>query len=269
MSIANLGETLDLHTGGEDNIFPHHEDEIAQSEGATGKKFVNYWIHGRHLLVDGEKMSKSKGNFYTLKDIENKGFDPLAYRYLCLTAHFQSQMNFTWQGLEDSKNALERMRNFFRTTDSAEEGKASEEYIEKFKAALEDNLNTPLAVAAMWEMMKDKQTSDADKKATLLKLDEVLGIGLKDIKPANVETIHCELKTEAKNPALSASPTHAYKIINSTGEKLPEEIIQTIKERENARQNKDFATSDRLRDELKEKGYSIGDTPEGIEVTKK
>lgn len=93
MSIANLGDTIDIHTGGEDNTFPHHEDEIAQSEGATGKKFVNYWIHGRHLLVDGEKMSKSKGNFYVLTNIEKRGFNPLSFRYLCLTAHFQSQLD--------------------------------------------------------------------------------------------------------------------------------------------------------------------------------
>ncbi len=258
MSIANLGETIDIHTGGEDNIFPHHEDEIAQSEGATGRKFVDYWIHGRFLLVDGEKMSKSKGNFYTLKDIEGKGFDPLAYRYLCLTAHFQSQMNFTWDAITDSKNALERLYNFLRSTDFSLEGTINEKYLEKFKSALEDNLNTPLAVAAMWEMMKDKEVSDAEKRTTLLKFDEVLGLGLINVRETDIFTI----------PSPAPSPEPDISIRNATGREIPEDVIEIIGKRETARYNKDFATSDRLREELKEKGYGIGDTPKGIEITR-
>jgi cysteinyl-tRNA synthetase len=253
MSIANLGETLDLHTGGEDNVFPHHEDEIAQSEGFSGKKFVNYWVHGRHLLVNGEKMSKSKGNFYTLKDIEDKGFDPLAYRYLCLTAHFQSQMNFTWDALTDSANALERIRKFVGSV-SSEEGKIREQHIGKFETALEDNLNTPLAVAAMWEMMKDKDLNDIDKKATLLRFDEVLGLGLMN-KKSNI----IEFQSESGARVV---------MIDINGHAAIEQILDLIERREKARQNKDFATSDRLRDELKEKGYGIGDTPKGVEITK-
>lgn len=234
MSINNLGETLDFHTGGEDNIFPHHEDEIAQSEGATGKKFVNYWVHGSHLLVDGEKMSKSKNNFYTIQDLKDKGRNPLAFRYLCLTAHFHSQLNFTWQSLGDSENALEKLYNFMRSTRDAQDGKIIDSYMEKFKSALSDNLNTSLAIAAVWEMIKDKNFSDADKRATLLKLDEVLGFGLVDIKP----------------------------------EEIPEEIKELIEERETARKNKDFTASDRIRDELKSKGYAINDTSSGIEISK-
>lgn len=251
MSIDNLGQTLDIHTGGEDNVFPHHEDEIAQSEGATGKKFVNYWVHARHLLVNGEKMSKSKGNFYTLKDIEDKGFAPLAYRYLCLTSHFQSQMNFTWEGLTDSKNALEKLYNFTSSTD-ATGGKVIGKYLEKFKTVLEDNLNTPLAIAVVWEMIRDKEASDADKKTTLLKFDEVLGLGLDKVETVKTEIIHFD----------------SYSVINSTGKDLSGKILGLIKEREAARGSKDFATSDRLRDELKEKGYGIGDTPKGLEITK-
>ena len=259
MSISNLGETLDFHTGGEDNIFPHHENEIAQSEGATGKKFVNYWVHARFLLVDGEKMSKSKGNFYTLKDIESKGFDPLAYRYLCLTAHFQTQMNFTWQSLEDGQKALEKLRKFVSSVKADKEGKVLDMHMEKFKAALEDNLNTPLAIAAIWEMFKDKSESEEDKKATLLKFDEVLGFGLAGV-----------LATETKTFEISITPEENDKINvqNSTGEKIDENVINLIKEREMARRNKDFTASDHFRDELKEKGYGIGDTPKGLEITK-
>jgi cysteinyl-tRNA synthetase len=259
MSISNLGETLDIHTGGEDNIFPHHENEIAQSEGATGKKFVNYWVHARFLLVDGEKMSKSKGNFYTLKDLEDKGFDPLAYRYLCLTAHFQTQMNLTWKSLEDSQNALEKLYAFVRSIESENKGVIINEYLEKFQTALEDNLNTPLAIAVVWEMMKNKNFSDADKKATLLKFDEVLGFGFKNIFAIKTEVLQIEI--DSPSPSI-------INIQNSTGEIIPEEIIEIIKERESARKNKDFTISDQARDKLIEKGYAIKDTPQGIEISK-
>lgn len=250
MSISNLGETLDIHTGGEDNIFPHHENEIAQSECATGKKFVNYWVHARFLLVDGEKMSKSKGNFYTLKDIEDKGYDPLAYRYLCLTAHFQTQMNFTLQSLKDSQNALEGLRYFIRSVKS-QDGKVLENYLSRFKEALENNLDTPHAIAITWEMIKDNKASETDRKATLLKFDQVLGLGLDLVAQENVFI-----------------ENGAFRFINLTGGEIPNDIYTLLQDRETARQNKDFATSDRLRDELKEKGYGIGDTPEGIEITR-
>jgi len=259
MSISNLGETLDIHTGGEDNIFPHHENEIAQSEGATGKKFVNYWVHARFLLVNGEKMSKSKGNFYTLKDIENKGFNPLAYRYLCLTAHFQTQMNFTEQSLQDSENALEKLFNFISSIDDQEEGKVLDEYAKKFQAALEDNLDTPRAIALVWELLKNKEISDIDKKVTLLKFDEVLGLGL-----ANVSTI----ETETLTINIASPENRTITIRNSTGSIISAYILNLIQEREIARIAKDFLTSDRIRDELKEKGYETKDTPEGIEITK-
>jgi len=275
MSISNLGETLDIHTGGEDNIFPHHENEIAQSEGATGKKFVNYWVHARFLLVNGEKMSKSKGNFYTLKDLEKIVTNPLAYRYLCLTAHFQTQMNFTEQSLKDSENALNNLFNFVSSVDS-EEGKVLDEYMEKFKAALEDNLDTPRAIAIVWEMVKNRDVSDADKKVTLLKFDKVLGLGLAEVSAIKTETLQVEIasphnytmKAETAEFKLMLHPAQLLYIQNSTGDKIPEEILNLIKERENARNNKDFTTSDRIRDELKEKGYAIGDTPEGLEITK-
>lgn len=256
MSIYNLGETLDIHTGGEDNIFPHHENEIAQSEGATGKKFVNYWVHARFLLVNGEKMSKSKGNFYTLKDLEKIVTNPLAYRYLCLTAHFQTQMNFTEQSLKDSENALNNLFNFVSSVDS-EEGKVLDDYIEKFKAALEDNLDTPRAIAIVWEMVKNRDVSDADKKVTLLKFDRVLGFNLGKLTTTKTVSMQITLGNAV-----------IVNIKNSTGEVLPAETINLIKERETARVNKDFATSDKKRDELKSKDYEIKDTKDGIEISK-
>jgi cysteinyl-tRNA synthetase len=235
MSTKNLGETIDIHTGGEDNVFPHHEDEIAQTEGATGKKFANYWMHGRHLLIDGEKMSKSKGNFYTLKDITDKDFNPLTFRYLCFTASFTSNLNFTWQSLEDSRNALEKLYAFAGSIQNT--GEIIESYEEKFKAALAENLNTPLALSIVWEMIKDKTQKEEDKKTTLLHFDKVLGLDIEKNQKINGE--------------------------------IPEEIKQLAAMREEARQNKDFATSDKIRDEIQAKGYSIEDTPKGLKVSKK
>ena len=259
MSISTLGETIDIHTGGEDNVFPHHENEIAQSEGATGKKFVNYWVHARFLLVDGEKMAKSKGNFYVLKDLEDKGYKPLAYRYLCLTTHFQTQMNLTWQSMTDSQNALERLYNFVASVNSENMGSVAGNHMERFRAALEDNLDTPRAIATVWEMMKDKNISDADKKVTLLEFDKVLGLGLADVSAIEIETLEIEIAPPA--PA-------TIKIRNLTGGKLSDDVLGLIRMRETARVTKDFATSDRIRGELKERGYGIGDTPEGLEITK-
>ena len=236
MSTANLGNTMDIHTGGEDNIFPHHEDEIAQSEGATGEKFVNYWVHGRHLLVDGEKMSKSKGNFYVLADIEKRGFSPLSFRYLCLTAHYQSQLNFTWKSLEASQNALNKLSDFVNSPFERDKGVSLPPpdkgglgggYKEKFQKALEDNLDTPKALAIVWEMIKSKEISYDDKKANLLKFDQVLGLGLDKVKKEKTE--------------------------------MPGKIKELIKQREEARKNKDWQKADELREEIKKEGYAIQD----------
>lgn len=263
MSTTNLGETLDFHTGGEDNVFPHHEDEIAQSEGATGQKFVNYWVHARHLLVGGEKMSKSKGNFYTLKDIEERGFPPLAYRYLCLTSHFQSQMNFTWQALEDSRNALETLKYSFRSIETDKKGELSNDYLKKFTFSLENNLDTPGAVAITWELIKDQQIKPEDKKVTILKFDEILGFDLAKLPPVK----HYGLTAETGHYNLSGNHANITHIKDYVSKNIPESIISLLRKRIAARQNKDFAASDQLREELKSKGYEIKDTSEGIEIS--
>lgn len=237
MSSSNLGETIDIHTGGEDNIFPHHEDEIAQSEGASGKKFVNYWIHGRHLLIDGEKMSKSKGSFYRPKDIASKGFVPLAFRYLCLTSHFQSQLNFTWRSLEASQKALDKMIEFAKSSaDGQDEGFVINEFDDKFKEAIQNNLDTPKALAIAWEMIKSKNYSLEDRKETLLEFDKFFGLGL---------------GSEKKE------------------EQIPKNIFELAKERLEARKNKDWKKSDEIRDEIEKNGFSIKDTKDGQEIKKK
>jgi len=238
MSKANLGETLDIHTGGEDNVFPHHEDEIAQSEGASGKRFVNYWVHGRHLLVDGEKMSKSKGNFYTISEFEKRKIDPIAFRYLCLTTHFQSQLNFTWKSIEASRNALNKMIEFMKTeNDKDGEGYIINEFDDKFKEALENNLDTPKALATAWEMIRSKDYSMNDKIETLLKFDRFFGFNLKNIAVESAE--------------------------------IPKEIIELSEERMKARKNKDWKKSDEIRDMIEKKGFSIEDSKDGQKIKKK
>ncbi|MCD6398969.1 MAG: class I tRNA ligase family protein, partial [Candidatus Aenigmarchaeota archaeon] len=246
MSTYYLGETIDIHIGGVDLIFPHHENEIAQSEGATGKTFVRYWIHGEHLLVDRTKMSKSKGNFYTLKDLEEKGFDLKALRFLYLKAHYRTQMNFTIKSLEQAEETLENLFDFMvklkswksNSPDNKKVITLIEDVKSKFEREMDDNLNTPGALAAIFLFVKEvnklidsREISTNDAKMiydTMLQFDEVLGI----------------LKKET--------------------EELPEEAKKLIEERERLRKEKSFDRADRIRDKLK-KEYNIAleDSPNG------
>ncbi len=246
MSTYYLGETIDIHIGGVDLIFPHHENEIAQSEGATGKTFVRYWIHGEHLLVDRTKMSKSKGNFYTLKDLEEKGFDLKALRFLYLKAHYRTQMNFTIKSLEQAEETLENLFDFMdklkswksNSSDNKKVITLIEDVKSKFEREMDDNLNTPGALAAIFLFVKEvnklidsMEISTNDAKMiydTMLQFDEVLGI----------------LKKET--------------------EELPEEARKLIEERERLRKEKSFDRADRIRDKLK-KEYNIAleDSPNG------
>src|SRR3989344_3703517 len=164
MSIKYLGDTFDIHTGGEDLVFPHNEDEIAQSEAATGKKFANYWVHGGYLLIEGEKMSRSKGNVYAISEIEEKGFEPLSFKYLTLTVHYKSKMNFSWDGLEAAQTALNNLRNIVSNWNKPKIGCA--EYEEKFLEAINDDLNIPKAMAVVRqrdELRKNKRYHLADQ----------------------------------------------------------------------------------------------------------
>lgn len=243
MSQEYLGDSFDIHTGGEDNIFPHHEAEIAQSECSTGKPFVRFWLHSRHILVDGAKMSKSKGNFYRLADIIERGFTPMDLRLSFLAAHYRSQMNFTWESLEQARKNKE---SIFKA--SARIGKASisetgfsaAPLMEQFIAACEDDLNTPLALSVVQELVREVNTRmDAGESMR------------SDVRGA-FETIFTVfgLKVEAEIS-------------------IPEDILILAKEREAARAGKDFAEADRLREAVSARGYIIEDTPDGPQVSRR
>lgn len=233
MATKYLGNHFDIHTGGVDLAFPHHENEIAQSECASGEKFVNYWLHNEHLLIDGKKMSKSLKNDYRLRDLEEKGFSPIDYRYWLLQANYRTIVNFTWEGLEASKNALRKLKSHYLSLE-VDAGRVSHEYQESFAKALNDNLNTGEALATLWKMLKDENLSDADKKATLLDFDSVLSLGIKDWKK----------------------------------EELPLEIKFLIDERNDARERKDWEASDQIRKNIQDLGYDVLDTGDGTKVFK-
>lgn len=234
MAIKNLGEQLDLHTGGIDNIFPHHENEIAQSESYTGKQFVKYWMHNEWVLIDDKKMSKSLKNVYTLRDITGKGISPIAYRFWLLMANYRTKVNFNWETLEGAETALKRLFRLYNGLGNAI-GKVNPEYQNKFKEYVSDDLDTPKALVLLWDLMKDKTVSNPDKKATILDFDKVLGLGFANLKE----------------------------------EKIPEEILKLVKEREEARKNKDFKKSDELRNKINSLGYEVKDTPTEQIVSKK
>lgn len=236
MSMKYLGPHIDIHTGGEDLIFPHHEDEIAQSEGATGEKFVNYWVHGGYLLIDGEKMSRSKGNVYTVSDIEQKGFDPLAFRYLTMTVHYKAKMNFTWEALEGAKKALNRLREEVALFGEPKGGHIELE--QKFLGAINNDLNMPEALAVVWELVKSNYPSSA-KAQTIFKFDQVLGLKL-----AQIQNLESRIQDE-----------------------IPEEVLKLVGEREELRKKKRYHLADQLRNKIKKMGYEIEDSNGKSKIT--
>lgn len=245
MSTEYLGDTMDIHTGGEDNIFPHHEAEIAQTECATGAKFVNYWIHTRHLKVDGVKMSKSKGNFYILDDIVGKGYSPMELRLLLLSAHHRTQLNFTWKAMDQAKANLAAINNFNQrlagTEAGGNTGLAVADYKTEFEAAMDDDLNTPKALAAIFRLV-----SDGNKA-----LDES---GLDD--PTEIKKL---LETSMKVLGL----------ILETPAEIPAEITRLATERKAARISKDFQKSDELRQAIDKLGYIVEDIKDNNFIIKK
>jgi len=200
MSMHYLGNTFDIHTGGIDHIPVHHTNEIAQSEAATGKPFVKFWLHNEFLMVYDEKMSKSKKNFYNMADIEAKGADPLGLRYLFLTAHYRSKLNFTWESLADAARALntlrERMLEFKAANEmqKAADAKKAKAYEKEFVEAVNNDLNTPIALAVLWKMVRDATLGNKAKYKLLMKFDEVLGLRLKEVKPAKKERLADEVE---------------------------------------------------------------------------
>ena len=241
MSRRFLGEEFDIHTGGVDHIPTHHENEIAQAKGATGKIPAKTWMHCEFLLVDGGKMSKSLGNVYTISQLEEKGITPLAYKLFCFTAHYRTKLNFTFEGVNSAQKALERLYDSYlkhkNGNDYVDEVEI-EKYRQTFLSYINDDLNMPAAMSVVWEVARNSKKSN--KYANLLlEFDKVLGLDL-----VNAEEHISKMEEE----------------------EIPEEIKQLIEERKEARDNKDWEKSDKIRDIIIQKGYSIKDTKEGIIV---
>lgn len=247
MSRKHLGDQIDIHTGGADLIPIHNTNEIAQSEAATGKSpFVKYWVHGQFMMVDGEKMSKSKGNFYRLADILAKGYDPLDLRYFYLTSHYRAYLNFTWKGLESAQKArteLVSQMKQFASTDTAEGSgvvgreEADTSLRDKFQLALENDLNIPQALAVVWETVRSDKLPPKDKYNLLIQFDLVLGLGLD--------------------------------AIDTSVDVIPKDILDLVEKRETFRKEKNFVQSDAMRKQIEDKGYELEDTPTGYRVKKK
>jgi len=242
MSMKYLGDTLDIHAGGEDLIFPHHENEIAQSEAATGKQFVRYWVHCKYLIVEGKKMSKSLGNFFTLRELLEKGYDPMAIRYTLIAAHYRKQLNFTFDSLDNAAKAIDRVESFYNAVNqTANQAPLSQElsqlilkHRKQFTSAMDDDLNISGGLAALFEFIRevntrypDSQVPEGNKPAVLTFLDELNSV------------IGC---------------------FNFRDQLADEEIMKLIEERNQARRDRNFARADEIRDTLKAMGIVLEDT---------
>ena len=234
MILTELGETIDIHVGGEDLKMIHHQNEIAQSECATGKPFVNYWVHGAFLTVDGGKMSKSLNNFYTLSDIKNKGFSPLDLRYLFMTSHYRGSLNFTWEAMQNAQNTLNRIYDIVSGYEYDERAEVSDKYIKKFMEKLNEDLNMPEALAVFWELIKSA-TPESSKLNTILKMDEVLGLRLQE----------------------------------HIGVEIPENILNLAKMRNEYRKNGIWDKADMVRKQINDLGYVVEDSQTGSFKVKK
>jgi cysteinyl-tRNA synthetase len=233
MSMKYLGETFDIHTGGKEHAAIHHNNEIAQSESATGTPLAHYWLHHEWVNFEGGKMAKSAGGFTTRKTLEERGFDPLSYRYWLLTAHYRSPVDFTWEALESAQNAFHKLKNRLLELGSVP-GSPNHEYLEKLTYFVNDDLNTPQALALTWDLLKDESISDPDKRATLLGFDKILGLKLADVTPVEA----------------------------------PLEVKKLVDEREEARTKGRWEKADELRKEIEHLGYTVKDTDQGPYIQK-
>src|SRR4029077_17237456 len=282
MSMEELGETFDLHAGGEDLIFPHHENEIAQSESLTGKTLANFWFHARFLRVEGEKMSKSLGNFFTPRDLVLKGYKPSSIRYLLTSVPYRNQLNFTWDGLRQAATSVDRLRNFrlrlsstaFPDGANAAMTKLAADTIERMKAALDDDLNTAQAQAAIFEMVRaanaaiDAGEMRTDDTAPLLgaihKFDEIFAV-LSDDDAPKVEAIIEWAKAEGRDRDITAEAL----ALAGSGQLSDADIEKKIAEMDAARKARDFKRSDALRAELIAAGILIENTKDGVRWRRK
>ncbi len=239
MAMRYLGERFDVHWGGIDHIPVHHTNEIAQSEGATGKPWVSIWMHGEFLLFGEEKMSKSKGHVFTLQTIIDEGYDPLSYRLLLLGSHYRSQAKFSWDALKNAQNSLEKLKTSVLGLKSESKSPPkfeSHPLSQKFRAALYDNLNTAQALSVVWEVVGEKSLSSDQRLALLYDFDQVLGLGMEGWSETEVE--------------------------------IPQAVQSLLHQRDEARKAKNWKESDRLRDEIKKLGFNVKDSASGNTVTK-
>lgn len=234
MSAKYLGDFFDIHCGGEDHIPIHHTNEIAQTEASRGTRLANFWMHGYFLQIENAKMAKSSGEFLTLDVLIEKGFDPLEYRYFCLTAHYRSQMSFSWESLEAARTTLNRL--YETAWGWGEPGEVSADYLARFHDCLRDDLNMPRALAVVWELVRADE-ADAVKKATLLACDEVLGLDIAGWEPEMLD--------------------------------IPTEVVNLVNDRENARKEKNWGRADELRDEIAALGYQVEDTRDGTKISRR
>ncbi len=234
MSAKYLGTFFDIHCGGEDHIPVHHTNEIAQSEACFGTRLANFWMHGYFLQLETERMSKSSGRFLRLQDLIDRGFDPLAYRYFALNAHYRAKLTFSWEGLDSARVALDRLRN--AVYEWGEPGEPDQGYVEQFTEQINDDLNMPRAMAVTWDLARSNLPA-ATKKATILIFDRVLGLRLSEWHP--------------------------------TEEEIPPEILEIVERRQAARAEKRWSEADALRQLVIDAGYEIEDTPQGPRVKRK
>lgn len=247
MSSKYLGQSFDIHCGGVDNIFPHHENEIAQSEAYFGKKFVNYWLHCHHLVVGGEKMAKSKGNFYTLKDILDRNYDPLALRLLLLSTHYRKLLNFTFEALEQSSASLQRIKDFlyelkhhsFEEGENKDISQLIEEQRNNFIKGLSDDLNISVALTAVFDMIRKVNVLISQGKVYSKDAEELISF------------------IRALDGVLAVLPDEEVEL-------LPPDAMKKIEEREKARRDKDYKLADKIRNELLQQGIILEDTKDGV-----
>ena len=234
MSVKYLGPQFDIHCGGEDHISVHHPNEIAQAQVCHGTRLANFWMHGYFLKKGQAKMAKSSDEFLRMQALIDRGYDPLAYRYLCLTAHYRRDLNFTWESLDGAATALDRLRNAVVPWDPS--GSVDQDFLERFKAQVNDDLNTPRALAVSWDLVRSDLPSEL-KKATILHFDAVLGLGLSEWQPK--------------------------------ADTIPDDIAGLVSKREQARAERNWDEADLLRQKISSFGYDIEDTPDGARVYKR
>ena len=239
MSMKYLGTTFDIHTGGQEHIQVHHQNEIAQSEAATGKKFVNYWMHTAWLTNKGEKISKSKGGLFTISELEKKDFNPLSFRYLCLTAHYKKPLDFSLESLEAAQTAYTNLKDKLLNLKEKDNTKTDtvllDWYKKEFNKKINNDLSIPEVLALVWDLIKEKNINNKDRYQLILEFDKVLGLNLKEVKQG----------------------------------KLEKEVEDLIEEREKARKTKNYAKADEIRNKLDRLGIILEDTERGVKWKKK